>query len=60
MRAFAVGDFLVRLVTPSHLRDAIVGDLHERFRAVEEAQGTKAARHNYYQDLFASLPSLRG
>jgi len=58
VRGFIFGDVLLKLVTPSHLHDPIIGDFHERFYQLEKTYGSNAARRCYYGDLFTSLPLL--
>lgn len=58
MNAFNIGDSLIDLAAPEHLREEIAGDLREHFRRIEVAQGSGAARKSYWRDLARSLLPL--
>ena len=55
MNAFRVGDALIDIAAPAHLREEIAGDLRERFRRTQNAKGSRAARIAYWVDLARSL-----
>jgi hypothetical protein len=58
MNAPLLGNALIALAAPEHLRDDIAGDLQERFCRCARADGMAAAQRTYWTDLFASLLPL--
>jgi hypothetical protein len=58
MNVPALGNVLIALAAPEHLRDDIAGDLQERFRRCARADGMAAAQRTYWADLLASLLPL--
>ena len=55
MNAFRVGDALIDIAAPIHLREEIAGDLRERFRRTQTTNGGRAAGISYWTDLARSL-----
>lgn len=55
MNAFRVGDALIDVAAPAHLREEIAGDLRERFHRTQTTNGARTARMSYWTDLARSL-----
>ena len=55
MNAFRVGDALIDIAAPAHLREEIAGDLRERFHRMQTTSGKSAAQRSYWKDLAGSL-----